>query len=562
MRKTIPLVIILLSLVLAACQPAPAPPPTIDQTQVADSVNATLAAQGPPPTQAPPAQTEPTSAPTEAPPPTSTPIPVEGDPILILGEPDGEDNFNSDSNWTLFDNQCFKTEIVDGQFVMESKGLEGVICWEVSWPHLENFYMETEMEMPEQCQPDDRFGMLFRAPDNFRGYQYGLTCDGRYYLSMWDGNQTTVLVEPATNPVIKSGPGEVNRLGVAAYAGEYLLYANGTYLGEGVNYTYTEPGQIGYFVRATTDQGFVTRYDNLKVWLLDDQFYHPTDPTPPITEVIPPPPAGVPTVTTETYVNVRSGPGLNYPIYFVVPPGTAFEAAGITSDVSWYAVKVPTTISGSGIAWVSADYVLPADTAGLPVLPIPPLPPGVVFPPPEANAPTVTNFEPLNVRSGPGNQYPSYGAAPIGSSAPVIGVSQDGIWYAVVVPTTVAPDGIGWVNANYVTLSNPAGVEIPVITNPEELPPVSHPPPAEGVPTLTSTDAINVRSGPSTACTSYGVSAIGASAEALGISSDGSWYVVVVPTDVSPDGMGWVNANYVIASNTENLPVMESQICP
>jgi uncharacterized protein YraI len=495
-------------------------------------------------------------------PPTSTPIPVEGDPVTILGEPDGVDTFDTDNNWTLFDNQCFKTEIVDGKFVMESKGLEGVICWEVSWPELENFYMETEMEMPEQCQPDDRFGMLFRAPDNFRGYQYGLTCDGRYYLSLWDGNQTTVLVEPTASPAVNVGPGAVNRLGIAAYAGEYLLYSNGTYLGEAVDFTYTEPGKIGYYVRATTDQGFVTSYDNLAVWLLDDQFYHPTDPTPPITEVVPPPPAGVPTVTTVTFVNVRSGPSTNYPIYFVAPPGTAFEALGITSDASWYAIRVPTTISGSGTAWISASYVIPADVAGLPVLPIPSLPPAVVFPPPEANAPTVTNFEPLNVRSGPGNQYPSYGAAPIGSSAPVIGVSQDGIWYAVVVPTTVAPDGIGWVNANYVTLSNPAGADIPVITNPDELPPVNHPPPAEDAPTVTSTDAINVRSGPNTSCASYGVAAIGASAEALGISSDGIWYAVVVPTDVSSDGIGWVNANYVVTINTENLPVMESEICP
>jgi uncharacterized protein YraI len=79
---------------------------------------------------------------------------------------------------------------------------------------------------------------------------------------------------------------------------------------------------------------------------------------------------------------------------------------------------------------------------------------------------------------------------------------------------------------------------------------------------VTSTDAINVRSGPSNSCASYGVAAIGASAEALGISSDGTWYAVVVPTDVSSDGIGWVNANNVVTSNTENLPVMESQICP
>jgi len=51
-------------------------------------------------------------------------------------------------------------------------------------------------------------------------------------------------------------------------------------------------------------------------------------------------------------------------------------------------------------------------------------------------------------------------------------------------------------------------------------------------------------------------------AEAVGISADGGWYAVIIPTDVAPDGVGWLNGHYLTTNNTENLPVSESQFCP
>ena len=538
MKKLLPLLILLFVLFLAACASSTQPPPEAAPTDV-----------------------PPTTAPTEVQ-PTPTLAPIPGDPAELLGEPTGVDTFDSAANWTLFDNQCFKSEITDGKYVMTAKGLEGIVCWEVSWPQIKDFYNEITIDMPEQCQPDDRFGLLFRAPDNNRGYLYGLTCDGRYTMTMWDGETTTVIVEPTSSEAINTGPEAVNRIGVVAYGGNYFLYANGVFLTEAQDFTFTQEGLLGLYVRASTDQSFVVEYDNLGVWVLNDQYYPPTSSSPPPTQPLPTPEPGSATVTTITYVNVRSGPGTHYPIYFVTEPGATGQAIGISEDGAWYAIVLPTTISASGTGWISAMYVIPENTENLPIIAAPPLPPGVELPPPDASAPTVTNFEPINVRSGPGTQYPSYGVAPVGSSAPVIGISADGIWYAASISTDVAPDGVGWVNANYVVLSNPTGAEIPVITNPEELPPVAPPPPAEGAPTVTSTDAINVRTGPSNQCSSYGVAPIGSSALAIGINADGTWYQIQISTDIAPDGLGWVNANYVIPSNTENLPVTESQLCP
>jgi uncharacterized protein YraI len=79
---------------------------------------------------------------------------------------------------------------------------------------------------------------------------------------------------------------------------------------------------------------------------------------------------------------------------------------------------------------------------------------------------------------------------------------------------------------------------------------------------VTAIDVINVRNGPSSQCESYGVASIGASAVATGISEDLTWYQIQVSTEVAPDGIGWVKAEFVEASNTENLPVAVSQYCP
>jgi len=89
----------------------------------------------------------------------------------------------------------------------------------------------------------------------------------------------------------------------------------------------------------------------------------------------------------------------------------------------------------------------------------------VVRPPdPEAGTPTATALEPINVRSGPGKEYESYGVVPIGTLAEIIGKSEDGKYWVVKLSTSIAPEGQGWVIATYVNAENADGV--PVIPAP------------------------------------------------------------------------------------------------
>ena len=399
--------------------------------------------------------------------PTATAVPVypEGDPRSLLGDPDGVDTFDTTSNWTLFNNECFQSNISGGQFLMTAKGMENTSCWTFSWPLLHNIYLETEAVVPETCQPDDRYGMIYRAPDNHRGYLYGLTCDGRYSLNLFDGTSTSVLVAAATSPAVKTNAGDVNRLGVMVFGDEHILYVNGTRLATAFDSTYLNPGKIGYFVNASTTNPFTSAYNALAIWNLDDKFLPPDMTNPPSTTPVPPPAEGAPYVTATTFVNVRSGPSTLYPVYLVAQPGGTGEVVGQSQDGQWWAVKLPPEVTSTETGWVSADYAVLSNpnNVAIPVLPAPPVPPTVPVPPPDEGTTTATSVDSANVRSGPGTQYESYGIVERGKTAPAIGQSQDGGWIAVSISTSIAPDGIGWIVSNAVSIS-PADAQLPVLS--------------------------------------------------------------------------------------------------
>jgi heat shock protein HslJ/uncharacterized protein YraI len=487
---------------------------------------------------------------------------IEGDPAQFLGTPDGTEDFNNEKNWTTFDSSCFMTAIIGGQFVMTAKGLPQTVCWEVSWPQLDNFYLETILEMPEACDPQDRFGMLFRAPDNNRGYLYGFNCAGQYSLSIWDGQATTVLVEPTESEAILNEPEDVNRMGLLTFGENISLYANGVYLETVTDYTYLDEGKIGYFVRAATDQPFTVRYDQLLLWGLEDEFFPPTatQPLPPVD--LPDPDANVPTGEARVNVNVRTGPSMLFPVKGVAEQGDTGEILGLSPDGYWYAVKVPTTLVGTGTAWVAADYVELTNPTGqsLPVVTPPLLPPLVSFPAPPQNAPQVTMREPATLRGGSTLEFPVYGVAPTGSRAEVLGQSEDGEWWAVRVPTSLASNGTGWVAKVYTAASNVAGVpEIKTPDLPKNITPAA---PGSGAPSLVTREPLNVRSGPGNEYPSLGKVSIGTILAVVGISTDKEYYVVNVPMEIDRSGRGWIPARYVRTENVSNVPVVQPPPVP
>jgi heat shock protein HslJ len=66
--------------------------------------------------------------------------------------------------------------------------------------------------------------------------------------------------------------------------------------------------------------------------------------------------------------------------------------------------------------------------------------------------------------------------------------------------------------------------------------------PQTGKPTVTAFYAGEVRNGPGIDFPSYGVFSAGVSAEVIGKSPDGAWYVIRIPTDIASNGQGWISS--------------------
>jgi len=354
-------------LVLSACGPAATPAPTQDtaaiQTQAAQTVIADLTANAPPPTQAPP----PTAAPTEAPPPPGpTPdpnIPVAVIPTPAAGEPAAVAMYNTTIYGGPGTNYVVYASFLGGSTAKVVGKSEDGLWWAISVP------------------------------------------------------------------VAPTGSGWVDAGWVA-----------------------------------------VSNADSVPVL--------PTPPVPPTTEMIPPGPTD-PQAMALANVYVRTGPATNYPAYGIAPAGMSGRVIGVSEDGLWWVVRINPENVGAGYGWVMAQYTQASNVDGVQTIQNPDTYASVPPAPPPSGAPAATAIEYVNVRTGPGTNYPVLGVASPGASAEVSGKSADGAWWQVKIPTQYSSSGFGWVSADYVITQNTDSV--PVVDAPPAPPPVeTTPPPPSG----------------------------------------------------------------------------------
>jgi hypothetical protein len=277
-------------LILTGCLPQPSTPVNVDDL-VATTVSETLTAQAPAPTQPPP-PTEPpvtvnTPGPTSPPsatlaptviPPTATspatatpsatvsPTSVSGDPRTALGQATWRDPFTSATGWNVGEDSFTKAEIKDGKFILT--GLTTADGWRLTWPEFDSAYLEATIRTGT-CQGSDEYGMMFRVPDIHNpneGYLFGFTCDGRYFLRTWDGENMNSLIGATTASAIQAGSDKTNRIGVWAEGNALTLYANGTQLAKIDDATFPDKGGFGYFVGARKTANFTVESDEIAYW--------------------------------------------------------------------------------------------------------------------------------------------------------------------------------------------------------------------------------------------------------------------------------------------------------
>ncbi len=277
------------------------------------------------------------------------------------------------------------------------------------------------------------------------------------------------------------------------------------------------------------------------------------DPNVPVA-MLPAPAAGQPSAVARYNTSIMGGPGTAYVVYGAFLGGQVATVIGKSEDGLWWAVSVPVAPDGTG--WVDAAWVDVKNVDGVPVLPTPPVPATTDLVPPGPDDPQATTIANTYVRAGPGTNYAAYGVAKAGLTGWVIGKSVDGLWWVVRVNPQKIGVGYGWISAQYTSAKNVQDVQ--TVQSPQAPASVVQPTPAPGVATGTTTTAVNVRSGPGTNYPILAVAPAGSTGEITGKSADGAWWQVKVPTQISPNGFGWIAAGYGYTQNTQNVPVVEA----
>ena len=304
----------------------------------------------------------------------------------------------------------------------------------------------------------------------------------------------------------------------------------------------------------------------------------------------PAPSSGVAKVTVKSSVgrvkaskaNVRAGAGTNFPVIASLVQGDRLTVLAVKGD--WTQI----TLTGNRSGWV-ATYLLQIDTVTVDQK----APTTIVSKPPVAvvNNPTTITVaqDNINIRGGPGTQYPIKGQAKRGLVLKITSSNQE--WYKVdagqikggwvakwlfksqepVVKTVPAltggnssdqtPNVVATVNPVVVDTNKNSAVNTqpPVVSITPAKPVSTNTAPAvtlivyqESRPALVNADIINVRSGAGTTFPVVSKLYRGAQVEATGVSLD--WYQVRLPSGTTGWIAGWLLDFYSGATQSLNLP--------
>ncbi len=187
------------------------------------------------------------------------------------------------------------------------------------------------------------------------------------------------------------------------------------------------------------------------------------------------------TGTAISNLNVRTGPGEEYPVQTVISRRTAVNIEARNEWGNWVLVSTPDGVRG----WVAARYLILPQTFDVAAVPVAggdpvstvaqgsaPASGGAVLPAAPAasgGTPNAWLASELNMRTGPELTFPTITRLPGGTALVLEGRNQNGLWALV-----HTADGLyrGWVAANFLALSVDVTLaDLPVTDGTTSLPP-------------------------------------------------------------------------------------------
>jgi len=286
-----------LTLALAACSKPSAPPEAQAPvyTPAGETAVPVVATQPPPasPTPAPPTATftpvvivvtptaQPTMPPTATPQPTptwvavqtATPLPTATAAVASnpyeLGPPDMIDSMDiPGEHWYVWGAAPKVQPLIEpGRLGLMVTKTGTITHWiRSTYPPLEDAYVQAVFKTGKECHQKDRYGLLVRAPSEYEGIFFLVSCDGMFKIFRWNGG-LKVLQEWTRSPAIHTGPRQINRVGVWMEGATLSLYVNNAKVAEVHDDLFTK-GMFGLLVGAERTHNFVVYVDEVAYWEL------------------------------------------------------------------------------------------------------------------------------------------------------------------------------------------------------------------------------------------------------------------------------------------------------
>lgn len=239
------------------------------------------------------------------------------------------------------------------------------------------------------------------------------------------------------------------------------------------------------------------------------------------------------TIVNASRVNLRSGPGAGFPVVTVLARGQQLTLLGANADASWY--QVQTTFGHIG--WVNARYI----SGNYPGIAVPQTAPTGI-----QSAVVTADF--LNLRAGPGANFPDLGTLSRGQTLNLVGRNADNSWVQVNIPGGVQG---GWISARYISAGLPVSY-LPLASNTGVSPAYPQPVPGWGQVGIVTAPRLNVRYGPGAWYGAFARLSQGEGVSLIGRDAFGAWLLV----QLANGNTGWVSSGFITSGFPfQQLPV-------
>jgi hypothetical protein len=289
------------------------------------------------------------------------------------GDPAVSDNFSRNSGqWSVDTGRDALRAISRGRLLINVPE-EDLFRWATldTGNLYKDFYVEVDAE-PLAGPADGMMGIVFRYTDADNFYTFLTSADGYYALIAFVDGEVDRLVDWSESDALD--PGGENTLGVLAVGRELAIFANDEELERVTDRSFAE-GDIALLAGTNSDAGLEVAFDDFGLWTGQAasepgrRAIRRSTPSPGAAPARPADTADA--VVASDTLNVRGGPGTNYPVVGQLKRGDTVVITGRSADGKW--AKLGFTDVAE--AWASAQYLtINIDFASVEVAAAPPAP--------------------------------------------------------------------------------------------------------------------------------------------------------------------------------------------